>query len=269
MVLVWRRWVQSHLGLLGDCNTIVVLLVDFFFLIARKLTRSGWLVIIWGKIDCFSHVLSLVLFQNGFPQIVFSSWLIFTEWKYHFKETPKASYFRINETSFCGKRKPQKTLGNHMAPCYIRGSLVGMWKPISAQGSLSVFQLLFTSWTSVRCLFDSNIPAAELGFVIHNQTQKAFSNPIPGNSIFLDFNEKVKSLSRQCFFTGFAALTPAGPFISGYASHFPDKLGGPASPNKIPVCAKLPCSRDLYLNKTTSWKGEWVWFYSWHNLCLF
>lgn len=84
-----------------------------------------------------------------------------------------------------------------------------MWKPVCAQGSLSVFQLLFTFWTPVRCLFDSIISAAQMGFVIPNQTQKAFSNPIQRNSIYLDLDEKVKSRSRRSFFAGHAALTPA------------------------------------------------------------
>lgn len=98
-------------------NIFVVLLQEFFF---GGGVYGKWLGLVdtdhLGKIDCSFHVLRLILFPNGFPQITFSSWHIFTEWKYHFQETPKASYFRINEASLWEQKATEDT-GKPHGPC--------------------------------------------------------------------------------------------------------------------------------------------------------
>lgn len=82
---------------------------------------------------------------------VFLSWLIFTEWKYHFQETPKASYFSTNEAPQWEKKATEDT-GKPRGPMLNQGSLVELWKPIYTQGSLSVFQFLFTLWMLVSVI---------------------------------------------------------------------------------------------------------------------
>lgn len=55
----------------------MVLLLDFVSVFVFYCKETDRICVaadhLGGKTDCFSHVLSLILFQNGFPQIVFSS----------------------------------------------------------------------------------------------------------------------------------------------------------------------------------------------------
>ena len=146
-----------------------------------------------------------------FILIFFIPSVYFTEWKYHFQETPKASYFRINEASPWEKKAR-------------RIDWESTWPHVKLDlGQMSLWQCWF-----FRAL--SNITSPQRSH--------------PGELNLTWFRWESSTSVQMCFFAGAATLTHAGHFILEYASHFADKLRGSASPDTLSVCTKLPRSSD-------------------------
>lgn len=180
-----------------------------------------------GKIDYFCHVLTVVLFQNEFPQIGFPSWHIFTERRYHFHEIPKASYFRINEACLWEKKATEDTVQPQDLVLSRRECLVGMGKPSYTVRSATASQLLFTFRIlgSVFLALSFLQPGGIWWSIIKHR--KLPEIPFRGAPFPLIGTRQLISI-QMCLFAGPVTLTPARHFVFECASHFPDKPRGSA-----------------------------------------